>query len=176
MSQGSDGQAGVGERGLPRVRQAGVPDAGTLGRLLWEFNTEFATPTDPAEVLARRFARMLAGDSAFALLAGEGEGFALVTLRPAVWFDGPVAQLEELYVAPALRSQGIGSALLSGARHLVDEHGAPEMNIIVDEGDRAAQRFYERHGFATSSGGVRDRMLFYAGATGEIPVRDPGPA
>ena len=155
------------------VRQATASDAPTLGRLLWAFNTEYETPTDQAQVLADRFARMLQGRDAFALLAGEDDGFALVTLRPAIWFDGPIAQLEELYVGPERRSQGIGSALLSAARHLVEERGAPEINIIVDESDRASQRFYERHGFATSSGGVRDRMLFYAGPseeTAEIPV------
>ena len=88
------------------VRRCSPSDAAVLGRLLWEFNTEFGSDTDPADVLTERFARLLERDDAIALLAGEDDGFAFLTLRPAIWYDGPVSQLEELYVAPALRDQG----------------------------------------------------------------------
>ncbi len=100
-----------------------------------------------------------------ALLAGEADGFALLTLRPAIWFDGPVSQLEELYVVPGLRSQGIGTALLALARELVRELGSPEMHINVDEVDLDTRRFYERHGFVNIEDGVDHRMLFYTGPT-----------
>jgi GNAT superfamily N-acetyltransferase len=148
------------------VRRATLADAETLGRLLWEFNTEFESPTDPAEVLAARFGRLLERDDVIALLAGETDGFALVTLRPAIWFDGPVSQLEELYVVPDLRDRGIGTAILTEARRLVREHGSPEMHINVDEVDADTRRFYERHGFLNVEEGVDYRMLCYIGSTG----------
>ena len=91
------------------VRRATPDDAAVLGRLLWDFNTEFETETDDADVLAARFARLLQLDEIVAVLAeddGAAVGFALLSLRPAIWFDGPVSQLEELYVVPALRSRG----------------------------------------------------------------------
>lgn len=147
------------------VRRATPADAETLGRLLWEFNTEFESPTDAADVLAARFARLLVRDDVIALLAGEADGFALVTLRPAIWFDGPVSQLEELYVAPDLRSRGIGTAILAEARRLVRDHGSPEMHINVDEVDVDTRRFYERHGFVNIEGGGAERMLCYVGPT-----------
>lgn len=149
-----------------RVRLAQAEDASVLGRLLWDFNTEFESPTDPADVLAGRFGRLLDDDGVLALLAGEAEGFALVTLRPAIWYDGPVAQLEELYVVPARRDEGIGTALLTEARRLVRERGAPEMHINVDEVDVDTRRFYERHGFLTVEPGTDYRMLCYIGPTG----------
>lgn len=148
------------------VRRATPADATTLGRLLWDFNTEFESATDSAEVLATRFARLLARDDVIALIAGSADGFALLTLRPAIWFDGPVSQLEELYVVPALRDRGIGTAILTEARRLVLDHGSPEMHINVDEVDVDTRRFYERHGFVNIEEGVDYRMLCYVGPSG----------
>ena len=148
------------------VRRATPADAATLGRLLWDFNTEFETETDDPDVLAGRFARLLARDDVIVVLGGEDDAFALVTLRPAVWFDGPVAQLEELYVVPALRDRGIGTVVLTEARRLAREQGAPEMHINVDEVDADTRRFYERHGFLNVEPGTDYRMLCYVGPTG----------
>ena len=147
------------------VRRATSADAGILGRLLWDFNTEFESPTDAADVLAARFGRLLDRDDVIALIAGEADGFALVTLRPAIWFDGPVSQLEELYVVPALRSGGIGTQVLALCRRLAQDLGSPEMHINVDEVDADTRRFYERHGFVNIEDGVDYRMLCYVGPT-----------
>jgi len=150
------------------VRGATPDDAAVLGRLLWDFNTEFETETDDAEVLAGRFARILALPEILGVLAeddGEAVGFALVSLRPAIWFDGPVAQLEELYVVPALRSAGIGTQVLTLCRRLARDLGSPEMHINVDEVDVDTRRFYERHGFVNIEDGVDYRMLCYVGPT-----------
>ena len=151
------------------VRRATPADAEVLGRLLWDFNTEFETETDNADVLAVRFARILALDGIVAVLAEDDRepvGFALLSLRPAIWFDGPVAQLEELYVVRALRSRGIGTQVLDLSRRLVRELGSPEMHIGVDEVDVDTRRFYERHGFVNVEEGVDYRMLCYVGPTG----------
>lgn len=150
------------------VRRATAEDAAVLGRLLWDFNTEFDSETDDADVLARRFARLLAVDGVLAVLAeddGEAVGFALVTLRPAIWFDGPVSQLEELYVVPRLRDRGIGTQVLDLCRELARELGSPEMHINVDEVDVDTRRFYERHGFRNIEDGTDYRMLCYIGPT-----------
>jgi GNAT superfamily N-acetyltransferase len=151
------------------VRRAGVDDAEVLGRLLWDFNTEFETETDDADVLAVRFARLLALDEILAVLAeddGTAVGFALVSLRPVIWYDGPVAQLEELYVVPDRRAGGIGTQVLDLCRRLVRELGSPEMHINVDEVDVDTRRFYERHGFTNVEDGTDYRMLCYIGPTG----------
>lgn len=154
---------------MTTVRRAGVADAEVLGRLLWDFNTEFDTETDDADVLAARFARLLALPEIVAVLAedpsGRPAGFALVSLRPAIWFDGPVAQLEELYVVPELRDRGIGTEVLGLCRSLAREQGSPEMHIGVDEVDVDTRRFYERHGFVNIEAGVDYRMLYYVGPT-----------
>ena len=153
---------------MSTVRRATPDDAAVLARLLWDFNTEFETETDDADVLAERFTRILALPEIVAVLAeddGAAVGFALVSLRPAIWFDGPVSQLEELYVVPTLRSGGIGTQVLALCRRLVQDLGSPEMHINVDEVDVDTRRFYERHGFVNIEDGVDYRMLCYIGPT-----------
>jgi GNAT superfamily N-acetyltransferase len=153
---------------MSTVRRATAEDAAVLGRLLWDFNTEFDSETDDADVLAARFARILTLPGIFAVLAeddGGAVGFALVSLRPAIWFDGPVSQLEELYVVPRLRDRGIGTQVLDLCRELARGLGSPEMHINVDEVDADTRRFYERHGFRNIEDGTDYRMLCYIGPT-----------
>ncbi|CAN5512747.1 GNAT family N-acetyltransferase [soil metagenome] len=148
----------------PIVFRAGVEHASLVGRLLFDFNSEFEAPGPGADEFAERFAGLLGRDDVIVLVAGTEQspsGFAFLTLRPTPYFDGPLAQLEELYVGPALRGQGIGTGLLLTAIDLVREHRGGEIHINVDEIDTDARRFYERHGFVNIEPGAEYRMLCY---------------
>ena len=144
----------------PRVARA--TEAGTVAELLDAFNREFDTPTPGAAVLATRLERLLAGGQVIALLAGDpAVAVALLTLRPSVWYDGPVALLDELYVAPDLRGRGIGSVLLASAESVTRQRGGELLEINVDGDDTAARRFYERHGYTNSEPGNDQPLLYY---------------
>jgi GNAT superfamily N-acetyltransferase len=150
------------ERPTIAVRRATPADAAVVAALLHDFNVEFATPTPPVEVLAGRLGRLLDGADVVALLALDPPAaVALMTLRPNVWYAGPVALLDELYVRPDLRGGGIGSALLTRACALARDRGAELMEINVDEVDVDARRFYERHGFSNTDPSGGERMLYY---------------
>jgi ribosomal protein S18 acetylase RimI-like enzyme len=143
-------------------RTADVVDAGIVAGLLDAFNKEYDTPTPGVAVLAARLELLLRGGDVLALLAGEPAlAVAVVTLRPNVWYDGPVALLDELYVAPEFRGQGIGSALLAGVETLAQERGAELVEINVDGNDVRARRFYERHGYANCEPGDNQPLLYY---------------
>jgi GNAT superfamily N-acetyltransferase len=143
----------------PRV--ATSADAETVARLLDAFNREFESPTPGPEVLATRLRSLLAGEGVIAFLAGDpAVAVALVTLRPNVWDDGPVAIVEELYVTPATRGRGIGSALLVAVESLTRERGGRLIEIAVDGADADAHRFYRRHGYTSTETG-QDQPAFY---------------
>lgn len=157
---------------MTRIEVAGRADAAVVGRLLAQFNAEFDTPSPTAEQFAARFARLLAREDVLVLLAASDEefrragdtvsgatGFAFITLRSTPYYDGPLAQLEELYVVPSLRDRGIGTLLLRAALEAVRGRGAGEMHINVDEVDTDTRRFYERHGFTNIE--ADGRMLCY---------------
>ena len=144
------------------VRRATVDDAHRIAEMLDAFNTEFDTKTPGVAVLAERLRSLLDGPATFAVLGGEpAAGVALVTLRTNVWSDGPVALLDEMYVGPAHRGGGIGSAILLHMVDLCREIGVAEIEINVDEGDAGARRFYERHGFHGADPDTGERALYF---------------
>jgi GNAT superfamily N-acetyltransferase len=144
------------------VRTATPGEAGEVARLLHDFNTEFDTPSPGVAVLAPRLRSLLAGDATLAVLAGDpAVGVALVTLRPNVWYEGPVALLDELYVAPDRRSEGIGAAIVDHLLRWARRHAVGLVEINVDEADVDAQRFYERHGFTAIEPTTGERAFYF---------------
>ena len=136
-----------------KIRIAGPADAESVTRLLHDFNSEFDCPGPDPDQDVPRIERLLTRDDVLVVVStidpgGHDVGIALLTLRPTAYWDGPLAQLEDLYVRPDLRSRGVGAALLDRASSEVRARGALEMHIIVDDADTGAQRFYRRHGFS----------------------------
>lgn len=143
-------------------RLAGPDDAMVVARLLHDFNVEFETPSPGAVVIEPRVRELLAGESTFAVLAGEpAHAVAVVTLRPNVWYDGPVALLDELYVVPELRDRGIGTTVLELTLRTCRERGVELVEINVDEGDVDTMRFYERHGFTRIEPTTGERAFYF---------------
>jgi ribosomal protein S18 acetylase RimI-like enzyme len=143
------------------VRRATADDADELASLLHAFNSEFDTPSPGPSVLAPRLRVLLASPMTFALLAGApAVGFALVTLRTNVWYDGHVALLDELYVEPTLRSQGIGAALMAELLVQATALGVDLIEINVDESDVDALRFYVRQGYSATDLDTGERAFY----------------
>jgi ribosomal protein S18 acetylase RimI-like enzyme len=145
-----------------RPRLATTDDAEQVARLLHDFNSEFGSPSPGVDVLAARLRVLLAGDDTIAIVAGTPPAaVALVTLRTNVWYSGQVALLDEMYVVPAQRGQGIGSAVIAYLMSISPSRRVDLIEINVDEDDVDAQRFYERHGFSATEHGSTERSFYY---------------
>ena len=135
------------------VRRAEASDAGTIARLLHDFNTEYGDPTPGPRALAERVRELLAAGEITVLLAGdEACGLALLRFRPALWTDGLDCYLEELYVAPDRRGQDLGRELMEAAIELARREGAAHMDLGTAETDVAARALYESLGFSNHEG------------------------
>jgi len=144
------------------VRRAGVADAGAVARLLHDFNTEFGEPSPGIEALSRHVGELVAGDDATALLGGDGpDGVSLVRFRTSVWTGAPEANLQELYVAPARRGEGLGRALLEATIELARERGATFIDLGTSVTDTAARGLYESAGFTNREGGPDGPSMLY---------------
>jgi len=85
----------------------------------------------------------------------------LFTVRSSVWYAGSLAVLDELYVVPELRNQGIGAAILGLLHRHARESRIEAIEINVDEADVDAQRFYERHGYSSVDQDTNQRAFCY---------------
>lgn len=144
------------------IHRAEVADAAEIARLLHDFNTEFSDPTPGVETLTRRIGQLLEQGEVNVLLGGEGpDGLALFRLRPSLWAEGVEAYLEELYVAPPRRGEGIGRALLEGVMQAAREADAIRIDLCTGETDTAARALYVSCGFTNHEGGPGDPVMLY---------------
>jgi len=74
----------------------------------------------------------------------DGAARGLVGVLPR----GPeLAEIVSMWVHPAARGSGLGDLLVRTALSWAYEQGVPEVRLWAAEGNRHAERLYERHGF-----------------------------
>lgn len=132
-----------------------------IARLLHDFNTEYEEETPGVEELTRHATRMLSEGEMTVLLAPDGDGLALLRFRPSVWTERREAYLQELYVVPQRRGEGIGEALLEAALEASRKADAAWIELNTGEDDVAARTLYKKFGFTNEEGPQGAAMLYY---------------
>jgi GNAT superfamily N-acetyltransferase len=98
---------------------------------------------------ARRGLRLLLGapDAAAVWVAdrqGAVVGMCSAQLGISTVEGGPVAWVEDVVVAPALRGQGIGRRLLEAVAAWATRRGLSRLQLLADRDNDAARAFYTR--------------------------------
>jgi len=139
-----------------QIQQATVDDLDTLAPLFDGYRQFYGQPADLArgrEFLAQRFQQ----HESLILLArnGQGEGFGFTQLYPLFSSVRMVRTylLNDLFVAPSARRQGVAAALLNAAADHARSLGAASLSLSTALDNAPAQALYE------SLGWQRDRQF-----------------
>jgi GNAT superfamily N-acetyltransferase len=135
---------------MANIRAASIADLDALSHLLDGYRQFYAQPGDTSA--ARAFLVQRLGLSDSRLLVHEddsGQLTGFVQLYPVLSTVSlaPRWILNDLFVNPEARGQGIGRALMQAAAELARAHGVPRLTLSTQTGNRAAQRLYESLGW-----------------------------
>src|SRR5262249_53077551 len=132
------------------VRVATAADRDDLLRLLVDQLREHDIPTSAADVARTLDALLERPHRARFLVAVEHErlvGVAALSFAWPIEHGGRGAWLEELFVEPAARGRGLGTALLGAACDAAAATGAVAIDLEVERSHERAAKLYARHGF-----------------------------
>ena len=115
-----------------------------LCRLNREFNGE---ETADAEQIRRSILSCNIEHCFVCKIDGNLVGFICGICYASLCYKNPVAQLTELYVLPAFRRRGVGTALIQAMVSHMRSLGAREFMLLTGCDNIAAQHLYERCGF-----------------------------
>ena len=77
-------------------------------------------------------------------LDGEVVGFAHYLFRPSTWDQNDFCYLEDLFVDPAVRSKGVGLALIKELEKIALKNGAKRLYWTTAPDNETARRLYDK--------------------------------
>ncbi|MCU1330071.1 MAG: GCN5-related N-acetyltransferase [Bryobacterales bacterium] len=137
------------------MRRANCSDLPLLVSLMAEFYAEAGYPLND-EAAAGAFAAIISDERLGYIWVIQEQhkdvGHLVVCLRFAMEFGGMIACLDDLYVQPASRNKGLGSAALTELSRFCATTGIRAMTVEVGHDNAAAQAVYRRAGFGETAG------------------------
>ena len=126
------------------VRHAGPQDVPALAALVLAFGREFDDAPDPGH--EERMHAALAADTTFLATGDPPVGFVAFSVRRPYWTARPEAHVDDLYVVPERRGEGLGRALLEAAIAEACALGLGHLELTTTEEDVAAAALYRAVG------------------------------
>jgi GNAT superfamily N-acetyltransferase len=141
------------------LRDATLGDE-TAFRSLWDAYLAFYKVDLAPEVTAATWARLMDPASPvkarLAVLDGSVMGFAIHLHHPSTWVATEDCYLEDLFVAPEARGQGLGRALIDDLIALARARGWSRLYWHTNEANTRARALYDQ--YIASDGHIRYRM------------------
>jgi GNAT superfamily N-acetyltransferase len=132
-----------------QVVRAGPDHVDAATRLFLGYLGFYEKAVSPEAAFAFIDARLRQGDSVIFLAEVDGQALGFMQLYPAYasLSLAPSWILNDLFVVPEGRGQGIGSALMHAARELGMANGAAEIFLQTARTNLGAQSLYETLGY-----------------------------
>lgn len=118
-----------------------------------------AAEVDEIETIVDALLESGASDFVIAEVEGEAVGCLQINYRLSTWHALPYAYIEDFYLAPSVRGRGVGTKLLDYALQRAEGQKADRIMLDVRSANSAAQRLYERLGFADTGSSLWSRGL-----------------
>ncbi len=128
------------------LRPARPADDDAFYRMLCDLENEALD----RESFAMAFLTNLGNENIRYLIAethGSPVGMASCHVQWLLHHAAPVAEIQEIYVDPTLRSQGIGQKLIEAIKKFAEVRGAAQIEVTSNLTRHDTHRFYEREGF-----------------------------
>jgi ribosomal protein S18 acetylase RimI-like enzyme len=140
---------------------ADIPQLLALVRRYWEFEQLPGFEALRVELLLQQLiAESHLGAAWVAEAQGRLAGYLVAVTVLSLEHGGLTAEIDELFVRPEARSQGIGSRLLAEAEAALAARGCVRLQLQLATGNTAARDFYQRRGYRARDGyRLLDRAL-----------------
>jgi GNAT superfamily N-acetyltransferase len=139
----------VRSTGQVEVREATVADLELLVPLFDEYRQFYRQPSEPERIQRFLFDRFQNKDSMIFMAFKDATAIGFTQLYPSL-SSGAMARifiLNDLFVAPAARRHGAGSALLQAAAEYGRRAGAIRLVLSTELNNTTAQGVYEELGW-----------------------------
>ena len=137
------------------ARVAGLTDLDDLLTLIASFRQVLGRNQPDDESLKKGLEGLLRSRDAEFLIVTDDKagavGYAQQRYRHSLWLNGLEATLEDLYVSPENRRQGVGTFLVQFAIDRAREKSCLAIKLDTNEGNRIALELYRKLGFSSES-------------------------
>ncbi len=147
------------------IRSATAADIAGIALLVeqyWKFESILGFDRPRTEGLLATLLSEPARGGCWIVESGTGllQAYLLAVYLFSLEHGGLMAEIDEFFVAPQLRSTGVGSRLLSIAERDITALGLKQIQLQLGVDNQRGRRFYERHGFRSRAGyDILDKRL-----------------
>jgi GNAT superfamily N-acetyltransferase len=143
---------------------ATMKDAAALVTMAVTFRNHLERDTPTQAQFEQSITVLLNSPDARFLIAANDEGpmgYVLLRFRYSMWVGGDEATIEDLFVDPTRRKNGVGRALIEAALQAATAHGCLSVCLDTNEFNVASTTIYTQLGFNAVSKRWNGRQVFF---------------